>query len=231
VIPDSKRLHVSAVADKGIVPARDKVRIKLDVRDASQSAGQGRGRARRADEGGLSLVAYKTPDRWQSSDAPWGSASRRRPPTSVSRIASSLETMMTAAWAMEEDEDRRTRCGRGLANRVLAPGVHTTTPATPSSRSSHPTQLTAFRVMAVAGRFRRPLRLIESRFRVANPSRLHPILPRFFSTGDVARIGAVVQNDTRHKWRVTVVAKIQGIKAHRRAQAPPYRSRAARACT
>src|SRR5262249_52404608 len=92
------------------------------------------------------------------------------------------------------------------------PAVHTDSAGHAELSFVAPDQLTAFRMMAVAADVGDRFGSAESRFRVAKPFALHPVLPRFLMTGDVASVGAALQNDTAKDGRVTVIATATGVK-------------------
>src|SRR5262249_7717617 len=72
VVPDSKRLAVKVVAEKASYRPGDKVKVALEVKDASGKPVRAEVALAAADEGVLSLVAYKTPDPMAVFYAPWG---------------------------------------------------------------------------------------------------------------------------------------------------------------
>ncbi|HJZ88356.1 MAG TPA: MG2 domain-containing protein [Polyangia bacterium] len=214
VVPDSKKLRITVAADRPVYRPGDRVQVKLHVADAAGAPVRSEIALAAADEGVLSLVAYKTPDPLSVFYAPWGLSVETS--TSYERFA----------HRVEPDEDDDGGVGDGGAEDAQGGKVRSKFlptaywhPALTTDPSGNvevsfvaPDQLTAFRLMAVAAdaggdRFGSA----DAQFRVAKPFALHPVLPRFLTVGDSARIGVVVENDTPAAGRVTVEASGKGI--------------------
>ena len=214
VVPDSKRLAVKVSAEKASYRPGDKVKVALEVKDAAGKPVRAEVALAAADEGVLSLVAYKTPDPMAVFYAPWGLGVETS--TSYERFAHRVEPT---------DEDDGGGVGDGgegeSAGRVRShflptafwhPAVKTNADGRAELSFDAPDQLTAFRLMAVAADAGDRFGSGESQFKVAKPFALHPMLPRFLTTGDTARLGVIVQNDTAKDGKVTVDATFEGVE-------------------
>jgi uncharacterized protein YfaS (alpha-2-macroglobulin family) len=212
VVPEKKKLQIAVAPARADYRPGEKVKVAIDVTDAAGTPVRAEVALAAADEGVLSLVAYKTPDPMAVFYAPWGLGVETA--TSYERFAHRVEP--------GEDEDGGVGDGGGdestghvrskfLPTAYWHPALHTNARGHVEVEFDAPDQLTAFRLMAVAADAGDRFGSADKQFRVSKPFALHPMLPRFLSVGDRARLGFVVENDTPHAGTVTVKAAADGL--------------------
>ncbi len=219
VDPGLKRLAVEAGTDKPEYRPRDRVNLKIRVRDAA-------GRGRRAsvavavaDVGVLNLIGFQTPDPFARFYA---------------QKALSVETAESRQYVVgqrafgEKGEDQ----GGGGERKLMAAGAplsqvelrgdfKSTAYWNPSLVTDEngdaeasfelPDNLTSFRVMAVAQTKESEFGRGDSQFRVAKLLRLLPSLPRFARVGDAFNGGVVVQNFSRLRGQAELGLEASGL--------------------
>jgi len=219
VDPGLKRLAVETRTDKTEYRPRDRVTLKIRVRDAS-------GRGRRAsvavavaDIGVLNLIGFQTPDPFARFYA---------------QKALSVETAESRQYVVgqrafgEKGEDQ----GGGGERKMMAAGAPLSqvelrgdfkstaywNPALVTDENGDaeasfelPDNLTSFRVMAVAQTKESEFGRGESQFRVAKLLRLLPSLPRFARVGDVFDGGVVVQNFSQIRGQAELELEASGL--------------------
>jgi uncharacterized protein YfaS (alpha-2-macroglobulin family) len=212
VVPDRKRLTVSVAADQAEYRPGSTVTATIKVVDAAGAPVRAEVALAAADEGVLSLVAYKTPDPMAIFYAPWSLGVETA--TSYERFAHRSEPEDDEAGvgdgAGDLSENRHVR-SHFLPTAFWHPALHTEPDGTAKVTFTAPDQLTAFRLMAVAADAGDRFGSSDSKFRVAKPFALHPMLPRFLVVGDDARVGVVVENDTAAAGQVTIDALVSGV--------------------
>jgi len=168
-----------------------------------------------ADEGVLQLIAYQTPDPMATFYAPLQIGVENA--TNWIRLAKVPDPTLFGA---EEGTD-----GAGLnpdlrskfvSSALWLPMMVTDGEGRTNFEFDAPDNLTSFRLMAVAADAGDRFGSGESRVRVSKPLLLQPILPRFFTQGDHASIGAVLRNYTESAGEALVEASFEGLKATRK---------------
>jgi hypothetical protein len=200
VRPEGNRLTVSVESDKPQYRPGDQVTATVKVLDAQGKPVSAEVSITAADEGVLSLIAYKTPDPVPTFYAPWGlgvtSATqfeyiRDIPAPNVERPATGGDSVGTVR-------------SRFVASAVWVPGAVTDANGIATVTFAAPDNLTAFRMMAVAADKTYRFGSAEKRFTVSKPLQLHSALPRFIDLGDALQAGVVVHNETGKAGTATV---------------------------
>jgi len=204
VRPQDNRLTVSVESDKKSYKPGEQVTATVKVLDGQGKPVSAEVSITAADEGVLSLIAYKTPDPVATFYAPWGlgvtSATqleyiRDIPAPNIERPATGGDSVGTVR-------------SRFVASAVWVPGAVTDANGVATVTFAAPDNLTAFRMMAVAADNAYRFGSADKRFTVSKPLQLHSALPRFVSLGDSLQGGVVVHNETGKPGNATV--KIQG---------------------
>jgi alpha-2-macroglobulin len=194
---EDKRLSVEVVPDQKEYRPGAPVTARLRVVDASGKPVQAEVALAAADEGVLSLIAFKTPDPMATFFAPWGLAVN---------TSSQYERLMQVP---APDQERYVTGGDGAgppgsfrsrfrATAYWNPSVVTDAAGEASVRFDAPDNLTAFRLMAVAADATDRFGAGEQRFIVNKPLQIISALPRFASVGDRFEAAVMVTNDTGH---------------------------------
>ena len=213
VRPEDNRLTVSIASDKPQYRPGDQVTTTVKVVNAQGKPVSAEVSITAADEGVLSLIAYKTPDPVPTFYAAWGlgvtSATqfeyiRDIPAPNVERPATGGDSVGTVR-------------SRFVASAVWVPGAVTDANGVATVTFTAPDNLTAFRMMAVAADNTYRFGSAEKRFTVSKPLQLHSALPRFVDLGDALQAGVVVHNETGKPGTATV--KLAGDE-HVRAAGP-----------
>jgi hypothetical protein len=200
VRPQDNRLTVSVDSDKPQYRPGDQVTATVKVVNAQGQPVSAEVSITAADEGVLSLIAYKTPDPVPTFYAPWGlgvtSATqfeyiRDIPAPNIERPATGGDAVGTVR-------------SRFVASAVWVPGAVTDANGIATVTFAAPDNLTAFRMMAVAADKTYRFGSADKRFTVSKPLQLHSALPRFVDLGDALQAGVVVHNETGKAGTATV---------------------------
>ncbi|HEX3475699.1 MAG TPA: MG2 domain-containing protein [Kofleriaceae bacterium] len=200
VRPQDNRLTVTVDSDQKEYRPGDPVTATVKVTDAQGKPVEAEVSITAADEGVLSLIAYKTPDPVPTFYAPWGlgvqSATqleyiRDIPAPNVERPATGGDSVGTVR-------------SRFVASAVWVPGAVTDASGVATVKFKAPDNLTAFRMMAVAADKGYRFGSADKRFTVSKPLQLHSALPRFVDLGDALHAGVVVHNETGKAGTATV---------------------------
>jgi uncharacterized protein YfaS (alpha-2-macroglobulin family) len=165
-----------------------------------------------ADEGVLQLINFATPDPMNTFYAPFG--------LGVDTAASWLRIARPLAPDDLNGEDGADGGGapgerirsRFVASAYWAPALVTDRNGEVVFQFKAPDNLTAFRLMAVAADRADRFGAGDRRIRIAKKMQALPVLPRFFSAGDTAKVGAVVHNYSGKKGTADVVLKMKGAR-------------------
>ncbi len=164
-----------------------------------------------ADEGVLQLVAYKTPDPMAKFYESWGlgvdSATNWN---RIARIADPSETDAEEGADGPGREQPNVR-SRFVSSAYWAPALLTDEQGEARFEFTAPDNLTAFRLMAVAADIGEGFGSSDKRITVARKLLVKPILPRFFTVGDQASIGLVVDNYSGQAGEVVIKAVGRGL--------------------
>ncbi len=219
VDPGLKRLAVEAGTDKAEYRPRERVTLKIRVRDASGAGRRASVAVAVADLGVLNLIGFQTPDPFARFYAP--------KPLSVETSESRQYVVGQRAFG-EKGEDPGGGGERALAMAAAPlsqvelrgdfkntaywnPSLLTDENGNAEASFELPDNLTSFRVMAVAQTKESEFGRGESQFRVAKRLRLLPSLPRFSRVGDVFSGGVVVQNFTGSRGQAEIGLEASGL--------------------
>ncbi|HET9988698.1 MAG TPA: alpha-2-macroglobulin family protein, partial [Kofleriaceae bacterium] len=200
VRPEDNRLTVSVESDKKQYRPGEQVTATVKVVNGQGKPVSAEVSITAADEGVLSLIAYKTPDPVPTFYAPWGlgvtSATqleyiRDIPAPNIERPATGGDSVGTVR-------------SRFVASAVWVPGAVTDANGVATVTFAAPDNLTAFRMMAVAADNGYRFGSADKRFTVSKPLQLHSALPRFVDLGDALQGGVVVHNETGKAGTATV---------------------------
>jgi alpha-2-macroglobulin len=200
VRPEDNRLTVSVESDKKEYRPGEQVTATVKVVNGQGKPVAAEVSITAADEGVLSLIAYKTPDPVPTFYAAWGlgvtSATqleyiRDIPAPNIERPATGGDSVGTVR-------------SRFVASAVWVPGAVTDANGIATVTFAAPDNLTAFRMMAVAADSTYRFGSADKRFTVSKPLQLHSALPRFVNLGDALQAGVVVHNETGKAGTATV---------------------------
>jgi uncharacterized protein YfaS (alpha-2-macroglobulin family) len=206
---EARRLTVAVATDRESYRPGDKVTATVTVKDAAGKPVQAEVALAAADEGVLSLIAYKTPDPLPTFYAPWGLGVRTA--TQYERLAQ-LPEPGEDRYATGGDSAGRpgTMRSRFLATAYWNPRLETDAEGRATVRFDAPDNLTAFRLMATAADAGDRFGAGERRFTVRKPLQLMAAMPRFLEVGDEAAGGVVLINETGQPGTALVEASAQG---------------------
>ncbi len=202
VNPFEKKLKVDVARDKSEFRPKDSVTLKFKVQDSRDAAVKACLSVAVVDVGVLNLIGYQTPD-------PFGRFYGERP-LSVQSSETRLhvvgqreygekgedpgggdgENMLSASPALTEVELR----GDFKSTAYWNPAVLTDEAGEASVTFDLPSNLTSFKVMAVAQTVDSSFGRGDDIFRVTKPLQLQPSMPRFVRVGDRFEAGIVVRN-------------------------------------
>ncbi len=200
VRPEDNQLTVSVTSDKPGYRPGEQVTATVKVVDGQGKPVAAEVSITAADEGVLSLIAYKTPDPLPTFYAPWGlgvaSATqleylRDIPAPNIERPATGGDSMGTVR-------------SRFVASAVWVPGAVTDANGIATVTFTAPDNLTAFRMMAMAADRTYRFGSADKRFTISKPLQLLTALPRFVDLGDALHAGVVVHNETGKAGTATV---------------------------
>jgi alpha-2-macroglobulin len=215
--PSGKKLAVDVTPDKPNYKPREKVTVKLKVRDNKNAAAPAALTVAVVDVGVLNLIGYQTPDAFS-----WFYGDK---PLSVQTSDSRIHIVGQRHYG-----DKGENAGGGGADAARATGLSevelranfkTTAYWNPSLRTDAngeaafeftlPDNLTSFRIMAVAQTKDSSFGRQESTFKVSKPLLLLPSAPRFARIGDRFEAGIVINNYSGHPGSVVLNIETQGI--------------------
>ncbi len=190
-----KRLNVEVLTDAREYRPGKPVTARLRVKDAAGVPVQAEVALAAADEGVLSLIAFKTPDPMVTFFARWGLAVRTA--SQYERLAQlpapEQERYVTGGDSAGMPGSFRSRF---RATAYWNPSVVTNEAGEASVTFDAPDNLTAFRLMAVAADDADRFGSGEQRFTVNQPLQIISALPRFLSVGDRFEAAAMLTNET-----------------------------------
>ncbi len=194
VIPKDNKLNVSVKTDKKDYRPGELVTATVKITNSEGMPVRAEAAITAADEGVLSLIAYKTPDPTNTFWAPWGlGVSTATQYAYIKDIPGpNLERPATGGDVGGPGSAR----SRFMACPVWIPGAITDNNGIAKVTFEAPDNLTAFRVMAIAADKGYRFGSSDKRFTTSKPLQLHQALPRFMTVGDKMRGGAVVHNET-----------------------------------
>jgi alpha-2-macroglobulin len=207
---DGKRLKVTVASHKPSYRPGETVRATVQVSDDAGKPVAAEVSLSAADEGVLSLIAYRTPDPIERFFAPWG-------------LSVSTATQYDRLLQLPQPNQKRSATGgdggkvgtmrsRFLGTAYWSPALVTDASGKATVTFAAPDNLTAFRLMAVAADMVDRFGSAEKRFTVAKPLQLVSALPRFLTVGDHAEGGVVIHNETGAAGRATVKADLEGLE-------------------
>ena len=204
----SKRLQVTAKADKDEFRPANKAKVTVLVKDAAGKPAVSEVTLWAVDYGVLSLTAFQTPDVLKSVYVK--KALQVLTTDSRQRIVS--RRVLTPKGA-DEGGGGGEEPGAGTVRkdfRVLAfwvGSVVTDANGQAAIDVSLPESLTTYRIMAVAADKASRFGSADSEIRVNKPLTMKPTFPRFLARGDKASFGAVVTSQLKTKGNATVTIK------------------------
>ena len=212
VDPFEKKLKVDVSRDKGEYRPGEPVTLRFKVRDSRDAAVKACLSVAVADIGVLNLIGYETPD-------PFGRFYGEKP-LSVQSSESRLHVVGQREYG-EKGEDP----GGGAGGNVLSaspaltevelrgdfkstaywnPALLTDASGEASATFTLPSNLTSFKVMAVAQTVDSSFGRGDDVFRVTKPLQLQPSMPRFVRAGDQFEAGVVIRNLSARSGRATL---------------------------
>ena len=204
----SKRLTVTAKADKDEFRPANKAKVAVAVKDVAGKPAQSEVTLWAVDYGVLSLTAFQTPDVLKSVYVE--KALQVITTDSRQRIVS--RRVLTPKGG-DEGGGGGEEPGAGTVRkdfRVLAfwvGSVVTDANGQASVDVTLPESLTTYRIMAVAADKASRFGSADSEIRVNKPLTMKPAFPRFLARGDKASFGAVVTSQLKTKGSATVTIK------------------------
>lgn len=208
---DAKRLTVEVATDKPSYRPGETVTANIRVADAGGKPVQAELSLAAADEGVLTLIAFKTPDPLATFYASWGLGVT---------TASQYERV---ARLPEPGAERFTGGGDGagapgtfrsrfLATAYWNPAVETDAEGRARVTFQAPDNLTAYRLMAVAADAGERFGSGEQRLTVRKPLQILSGMPRFLNVGDDAKGSVLVVNETGQAGTAIVDATVTGAR-------------------
>jgi uncharacterized protein YfaS (alpha-2-macroglobulin family) len=235
VDPSAKRLAVDVTPDKPNYKPREKVSVKLKVKDARNAAAPASLTVAVVDVGVLNIIGYQTPDAFS-----WFYGEKALSvQTSDSRIHIVGQRQYGAKGENAGGGGAEAGRAAGLSEVELRANFKTTAYWNPSILTDAngeasfeftlPDNLTSFRIMAVAQTKDSAFGRQESTFKVSKPLLLLPSAPRFARVGDKFEAGVVVNNYSGRRGSVILALEAKGItlrdKPDRQFELAPNESR------
>ena len=218
VDPSEKRLAVEIATDTAQYKPKDRVTVRLKIKDAKKPGALSSLAVAVVDVGVLSLIGYETPD-------PFASFYGERP-LSVQTSETRLHVVGQRSFSEKGEnvgggggEEAQAVAGLGefelrgdfRSTAYWNPSVLTNEQGEATVQFTLPDNLTTFRIMAVAQTKDSSFGRGELNFKVAKPVMLLPSLPRFARVGDTFQAGVVVNNNSLLKGIVSLSVEAQGI--------------------
>ncbi len=208
---EGHRLKVEVTTDRPSYRPGDQVTASVRVTDGEGKPVQGEVALAAADEGVLSLIAFRTPDPMGTFYAPWALGVRTT--SQYDRLAKLPEPEQERNATGGDGPGRLgTMRSRFMATAYWNPRLETDAAGRATVSFKAPDNLTAFRLMAVAADAGDRFGSGDRRFTVRKPLQMLSALPRFLSVGDSARPGVVLINETGQAGTATVDVSIKGAK-------------------
>ena len=212
VDPFEKRLKVDVARNKSEFRPKESVTLKFKVRDSRDAAVKACLSVAVVDVGVLNLIGYETPD-------PFGRFYGEKP-LSVQSSETRLHVVGQREYG-EKGEDPGGGAGENMLSTSLAltevelrgdfkstaywnPAILTDDVGEASVTFDLPSNLTSFKVMAVAQTVDSSFGRGDDVFRVTKPLQLQPSMPRFVRAGDRFDAGVVVRNLSEQGGRATL---------------------------
>ncbi len=212
VNPFEKRLKVDVARNKSEFRPKESVTLKFKVRDSKDAAVRACLSVAVVDVGVLNLIGYETPD-------PFGRFYGEKP-LSVQSSETRLHVVGQREYG-EKGEDPGGGAGENMLSTSLAltevelrgdfkstaywnPAVLTDDAGEASVTFDLPSNLTSFKVMAVAQTVDSSFGRGDDIFRVTKPLQLQPSVPRFVRSGDRFEAGVVIRNLSDKSGRATL---------------------------
>jgi uncharacterized protein YfaS (alpha-2-macroglobulin family) len=205
---EAKRLKVAVTTDRESYRPGDTVTADLQVTDGGGKPVQAEVALSAADEGVLSLIAFKTPDPLATFYEPWGLGVRTA--TGYERLARLPEPGEERYATGGDAGEPGTLRSRFLATAYWNPAIETDAGGHARVTFAAPDNLTAYRLMAVAADAGERFGSGERRVTVRKPLQLLGAMPRFLNVGDEVKGGVLVVNDTGKPGTVIVDATVAG---------------------
>jgi uncharacterized protein YfaS (alpha-2-macroglobulin family) len=219
VDPFEKKLKVDVARDKSAFRPKEPVTLKFKVRDSRDAAVRACLSVAVVDVGVLNLIGYQTPD-------PFSRFYGERP-LSVQSSETRLHVVGQREYG-EKGEDPGGGAGGNLLSASPAltevelrgdfrstaywnPAVLTDEAGEASVTFDLPSNLTSFKVMAVAQTADSAFGRGDDVFRVTKPLQLQPSMPRFVRAGDRFEAGVVVRNLSDKSGRAILELDASGI--------------------
>lgn len=219
VDPFEKRLKVDVARNKSEFRPKESVTLKFKVRDSRDAAVKACLSVAVVDVGVLNLIGYETPD-------PFGRFYGEKP-LSVQSSETRLHVVGQREYG-EKGEDPGGGAGENMLSTSLAltevelrgdfkstaywnPVLLTDDVGEASVTFDLPSNLTSFKVMAVAQTVDSSFGRGDDVFRVTKPLQLQPSMPRFVRAGDRFDAGVVVRNLSEQGGRATLELEASGI--------------------
>jgi uncharacterized protein YfaS (alpha-2-macroglobulin family) len=207
---EGNRLAVTVTTERDRYEPGDLVRGKIRVLAADVPV-RAEVSLSAADEGVLQLVAYKTPDPIAKFYESWGLGVESATNWNrIARVADPSESGAEEGADSAGHEPPNVR-SRFVSSAFWAPSLLTDEAGEVEFEFTAPDNLTAFRLMAVAADIGERFGSTDKRITVARKLLVKPILPRFFTVGDQASIGLVVDNYSGTAGEVIVKASGRGL--------------------
>jgi uncharacterized protein YfaS (alpha-2-macroglobulin family) len=205
---ESKRLKVAVTTDRDSYRPGDPVTASLRVTDAAGKPVQAEVALSAADEGVLSLIAFKTPDPMATFYAPWGLGVATA--TQYERLARLPEPGEERYATGGDSGAPGTFRSRFLATAYWNPAIETDADGRAQVTFQAPDNLTAYRLMAVAADAGERFGSGDRRITVRKPLQIMSAMPRFLNVGDEIHGGVLVINDTGKPGTAVVDAQLTG---------------------
>ncbi len=218
VDPDARKLKVEISRDKPDYSPRDKVHLNVKVREAKGAGKKACVSLAVVDLGVINLIGYETPDLFgrfygekplsvQTSETRIHIVGQREYGEKGEDTGGGGEKMLASSPSLTEVELR----GDFRSTAYWNPSLITGEDGEASIDFELPSNLTSFRVMAVAQTLDSCFGRGEDTFRVSKPLQLQPSVPRFARIGDAFEAGVVARNLTGKRGVVSVSLEAQGI--------------------
>ena len=220
VASDSERLQVLVEAARTAYEPGQEVTVTLHLSHAGKPV-QGEIAVSVADEGVLLLADYKTPDPHKALYA--------EHPLGVATATNWTKLLLPSDPRENQEEEGGDAAARSqtrkrfLSSALWLPKVVSDENGLAVVRFAAPDNLTAFRVMAIAGDATAHLGSADQRITISKPLQAQPIAPRFVVPGDQVTLGVLVHNHTGQAGEATVHATATGLvlaQADQRVQLP-----------
>ncbi|MBM4345155.1 MAG: hypothetical protein FJ100_17430 [Deltaproteobacteria bacterium] len=209
VAADQQRLQVQVATNADSYEPGQEVTVTVRLRHGDTPV-RGEVALSVADEGVLLLAAYKTPDPHAALYAHHDLAVR---------TAANWQRLVKPSDPTRHEPDEggdaaaqtRTR-KRFLSSALWLPALVTGDDGVAVARFTAPDNLTAFRVMSMAGDSNAHLGSADRRFTVKKALQIQPVAPRFLSPGDAVTLGALIHNHTGASGTATVRLRAPGLQ-------------------